>query len=421
MSHATKQMEVSNIADILRLPCLSNAPQIKWVYSTSIGKLSEKFGDRSLFGLMARLLPMLPTISTGPNRTATEKQVILACQAFAAKTVFSAANIYHLKSNIWQQLNFFNPSAGIEFIDILQIGMEIISEPYKKEHPLHLYHGCDIQHSAKADQNLAVPDFQAGLHPLQLWIKRKFLLLLIDRIRQYDGAKDFKRTNAGLLKRTSQAKMREAVNRMGITQISEMLILHQVLCAAIASKEFYSPSPQVQDHENLHRLYQVALLDKHYPTCSLSITQDRLLQLGSCLRSYSNSRVTSLNIVSDNGSELLDSFACTKGDRFNDHHYSNPLDYYLKLELQEQTEELKMQVHEQLRQLPSMQMQSFYLKAQGQNDSQIAKIQSSCASSTVKRRRDRVISQATNISVNSEHFAAVAKAYLEISKEYFET
>jgi hypothetical protein len=408
MSDATKSIEFSNILNMFRLPNLSKAPQIAWAYSTPVCKNLERFGDQALPGILTILLQRLLEIPVRANQTPEDRQTILTCQAFAASTIFASANLYSLKST-WKQLDFYHRSANIEFTDLLQMGMEILSEPYK-EHPLHLFHGFDLQQCSKANWNLSTTDFRLGRHPLQLYLKKKFMLLLIDRIRQCDGANDFKRTNNGLLKRTSEIKMREALNQRGNSQTS-MLILHKTLVLA-GSKDFYTPQPQAGDYQRLHESYQKALIAKKLPTCSFQETQERLSELGSAIRSYGKSNMRSLNVeMGEHGSELL--------DRFSNHNYSDPLQNCLKLELQEQAQKLKQQVNQQLENLPPIQMEAFWLSAAGHNDSQIAKILSIGASSTVKRRRDKTIRQFLKIPID-KNFPVIADIYMEVAQEYFE-
>jgi hypothetical protein len=406
MSDANKSMEISNIANMFRLPSLNSTPQIRWIYSMPVCKNLEKFGDQPLPSILSVLLQRLLKIPVIAHQTTEDRQTILTCQAFAASTIFASANLHSLKS-IWQQLNFYHRSANIEFTDLLQTGMEILSESYK-ESPLHLFHGFD-QQCSEANWDLSTADFRLGRHPLQLYLKRKFMLLLTERIRKCDGAYDFRRTNNGLLKRTSQLKMREALNQRGNSQTS-MLILHKVL---VEAKYFYTPQPQDADYQKLHNSYQDALTAGGLTTCSLKKTQERLAELGSSIRSYSNSNMRSLNEeVGEYGSELL--------DQFSSHSYSSPLENCLKLEEQEQAKALKKRVHLQIENLPATQMESFWLKAAiGQNDSQIAKIQSIGASSTVKRRRDKIIKKALNLTDES-NFSSIADLYLEVAKEYFD-
>jgi hypothetical protein len=305
MSDATKSIEFSNILNMFRLPSLSKAPQITLAYSTPICKNLERFGNQPLSGILSTLLQRLSEIPVTVNHAPADRQTILTCQAFAASTIFAAANLYSLRST-WQQLNFYHRSANIEFADLLQMGMEILSEPYKQEHPLHLFHGFDLQQCSEANWNLSTADFRLGRHPLQLYLKKKFMLLLTDRIRQCDGANEFKRTNNGLLKRTSQLKMREALDQRGNAQTS-MLILHKVL---VESKDFYTPQPQEADYQRLHEAYQKALMAKNLPTCSLQKTQELLAEIGSSIRSYGKSNMRSLNEeVGEQGSKLLDRFS----------------------------------------------------------------------------------------------------------------
>jgi hypothetical protein len=407
MSDANKSMEISNTANMFRLPSLNNAPQIRWVYSTPVCKNLERFGNQSLPSILTILLQRLSEISVIAHQTSENRQTILTCHAFAASTIFASANLCRLKS-IWQNLNFYHRSANIEFTDFLQMGMEILSEPYK-DHPLHLFHGFDLQQCSEANWDLSTADFQLGRHPFQLYLKRKFMLLLTDRIRQCDGAKEFRRTNNGLLKRTSQRKMREALDQRGNSHTS-MLILHKVF---VDFKGFDTHQPQEADYQRLHNAYQEALILESLPTCSFKKTQERLAELGSSIRSYSNSNMRSLNEeMGEHGSELL--------DRFSNNHYNDPLENCLKLERQEQAEDLKQQVHRQLKSLPTIQMESFWLKANGHNDLQIAKLQSIGAGSTIKRRRDKTISKALNMPITNNNFSIVVDNYLEVAHQYFE-
>jgi hypothetical protein len=406
MSDTNKSIEFSNILNMFRLPSLINAPQITWAYSTPICKNLEKFEHQLLPSILATLLQRLLEIPVTANQIPEDRQTILTCQAFAASTIFASANLYSLKS-IWQQLNFYHPSANIEFVDLLQMGMEILSEPYKKEHPLHLFHGFDLQQCSKANWDLSIADFRLGRHPIQLYLKKKFMLLLIDRIRQCDGAKEFKRTDNGLLKRTSKIKMCEALNQRGNPQAS-MLILHKVL---IKSKDFYTPQPQEADYQRLHRAYQKALIVKDLPACGLPETQKRLVELGSSIRSYSTSNMRSLNEeVGEYGSELL--------DRFSNHNHSNLLENCLEIEQQELAAQLKQRVHQQIENLEPIQKESFWLKANGLNDSEIAKLQSVGASSTITRRRNKTISKLLNISID-KNFFHIADMYMEVAQEFF--
>ncbi len=406
MSDAIKSIEFASILNMFRLPSLSNMPQITWAYSKPVCKNLERFGNQPLPSILSTLLLRLLKIPVTAHPTPANHQTILTCQAFAASTIFAAANLYSLKST-WQQLNFYHRSANIEFADLLQMGMEILSEPYKQDHPLHLFHGFELRQCSEDNWNLSTADFRLGRQPLQLYLKKKFMLLLTDRIRQCDGANEFKRTNNGLLKRTSQLKMREALNQRGNANTS-MLILHKVLAE---SKDFYTPQPQEADYQRLHEAYQKALIVKDLPTCSLQKTQERLTELGSSIRNYGNSSLRSLNEeVGEPGSELL--------DIFSNHSYIDPFQNCLKLELQEQAQELKQQVHQQLKNLSPIQMEAFWLSASGHNDSQIAKLQSIGASSTIKRRRDKTISKTLNIPIN-KNFPAIADIYMEVALDFF--
>lgn len=201
--------------------------------------------------------------------------------------------------------------------------------------------------------------------------------------------------------------MCEALSQRGNSETS-MLILHKILAKA---KDFNTQNPQRSDYQKLNAAYQKALAVENLPACSLQEAQDRLAELGSSIRSYGKSNMRSLNEAGEYGSELI--------DRFSQHNYSTPLENCLKLERQAQAENLKRQVHQQLNELSPIDLEAFWLKASGYNDSTIAQAQSIGAGSTVKRRRDRTISKLMKVPIN-KNFSTIADSYMEVAKDYFE-
>jgi hypothetical protein len=403
------------ITDFFRLPRINDSVSIDWVYSLGLCKFlktleTDNFTLPHILTILLQRLEHMPPVA---YRTSTDQQVIYACQAFAASTILSQSNLRSLRISILQPLTLYHPSANICFTSLMQMSLLLISEPTKQpmEHPLHLFQGFDQHKYPDAEWHLSATDFRAGKHPLQLFLKRKHLLSLIGCIREQEGAKDFKRTNNGLLKRTSAIKMGEALARAGISQINVMLILHRVLCEMVAKKDFYTADPQSADYQKLHDAYQVALLNKQQLVCDLAQTKQRLEQLGTCIRNYDNSRMRSLNeVIRENGSELL--------DRLTDDHYGDPLSNFIDREHQQQSLQLKSYVHQQLDQLATTQRESLLLSALGYNDSQIAKHQQVSAS-TIKRRRSRIIQKIFNVSVADNHFSAIDDAYLLVIQDYF--
>lgn len=418
------------INDFFRLPRITDSLNIEWVYSLSLCKFLKTLGGANttlpqiLDVLLQRLAQMPPT----DQRDITNRQVILACQAFAASTIFAKTNLHNLRVGIWNPLNFYHPS-GLDYGDFLQMSLLLVNEPHKKlDEPLNLFHGFDPQLCPETPLSV----FQAGQHPLQIWLKKKHQLCLLDHIREQKGSEDFRRTNYGLLKRTSAIKLGEALTRSGMSQITPLLILQRVLQDAVARKQFNTANPQKADYQRLHLAYQEYLISKNEAVCSLSETIDRLELLGNCLRNYKNSRVQSLNAITiENGDELL--------DRLSSDQYIDPLSTAIDREQQTASEKLKTHIHQQLMSLRPSQLELLCLNALGYNDSQISLIQKVSAS-TVKRRRVRIfqkkfldvnlyslVNNATKISsdlgvvsgqVSQE---AIEAAYLEVIHDYFVT
>jgi hypothetical protein len=432
------EVKILTITDFFRLPRITDSFNIEWVYPLSLCKFLETLGGvdatlpQKLDILLQRLAQMPPANQHIVSSACTtgDRQVILACQAFAASTIFSKANLHNLRVGLWNPLNFYHPS-GLDYGDFLQMSLMLVNEPHKKlDKPLNLFYGFDPQLCNKWHIPIAV--LQAGQHPLQIWLKKKHRLCLIGYIREQEGSKDFRRTNYGLLKRTSAIKMGEALSKSGMLQIPSLLILQRVLQDAVARKHFHTAHPQKSDYQRLHLAYQKYLVNKNQAVCSFSETIDRLELLGNCLRNYENSRVQSLNTISiENGDELL--------DRLNSDRYMDPLSAAIDREQQIASEKLKTHIHQQLMGLRSSQLELLCLNALGYNDSQISLLHKVSAS-TVKRRRLRIfqkkfldvnfcslINSATKISsdlgvaryqVSQE---AIEAACLEVIQDYFLT
>ena len=400
------------INDFFRLPRITDSFNIEWVYSLSLCKFLKALGgeNATLPQLLDVLLQNLAQMPPVDRRTIADQQTILACQAFAAGSIFAKTNLHSLRTGLWNPLRLYHPS-GLDYGDFLQMSLLLVNEPHKKlDAPLNLFQGFDLQRCNEWHTSIAV--FQAGQHPLQVWLKKKHQLCFLDYIRQQQGSEDFRRTNYGLIKRTSAIKLGEALSRSGILQVTSLLILQRVLQEAVAGKKFHTADPQPADYQRLHFAYQEYLVSKNEAVCSLSETIDRLKFLGNCLRGYTNSRVQSLNeITFRDGEELL--------DRLSSDCYPDPLSVFIDQECQTESEKLKDQIYQQLRHLRANQLEILCLSALGYNDSQIAVVHQVSAS-TVKRRRVRMLQKNFRVEQNSCS-SSIESAYLEVIHDYFIT
>jgi hypothetical protein len=399
-----------------RLPRVTSSSHIEWMewicfagfdqFINSIGATNTNVAE-----LLAILLKRLIQMPTTAQHSTLDKQVISALQAFAAWTILSPANLYRIRIEIWTPLNMYHPNANIDFDSLLQMSILEIIAPKSDEHPINLIEGFDLQKYSDGEWQLPNAEFRAGKHPFQHFIRKKHQYLLIGSIRGHEGAKDFKRTNLGSLKRCSTILVGEALKRAGIRELAEMLILHRSLKDAIINKRFSSNHPQENDYIRLHRSYQEDLAAKAESPCSLVETKKRLEQLGCCVRNYGTGRMVSLNqFARGNNCEFI--------DRLSANNYDDTFDKLIDQDRQQQALQLKTKVYQQLNHLPCIQLEALCLNALGYNDSQVAEYQQVSAS-TVKRRRGRIIGQIIDVPLRSSKFKAIDAAYLTVVEDYF--
>jgi DNA-binding CsgD family transcriptional regulator len=405
------EVKILIITDFFRQPRITGSFHIEWVYSLSLCKFLKTLGGENatlpqILAILLQRLAEMPAASSEENR-----QVILACQAFATSTIFASPNLQHLRVGLWNPLNFYHPSE-LDYGDFLQMSLLLVSEPHKKlaNRPLNLFQGFDLNRCT--EWHTAIDVFQAGKHPLQVWLKKKHKLCLIDRIRE-QGAPDFLRTNYGLLKRTSAIKLGEALHRVGTPHITALLILHRALCDAVLRKEFHTAAPRSTDYQRLHVLYQLYLVNKNETVCSLAQTIERLELLGNCLRNYNHGRILSLNeIITENGGELL--------DRLSSDRNKDPLITMIDRERQTEAAKLKTHIHQQIMSLRVQQVEMLCLNALGYNDSQIARIHQVSAS-TIKRRRVQLFQKTFGVETHNTELSSIEAAHLEVIHDYFIT
>jgi hypothetical protein len=399
-----------------RLPRINSSSRIEWIewissagfeqFINSIGATSANIAE-----LLAILLKLLSQIPDASQRSVVDKQVISALQAFSAWTILSPANLYRIRIEIWTPLNMYHPNANIDFDTLLQMAILEILTPKSAEQPINLIEGFDWQKYSDVEWCLSNAEIRASKHPFQHFIKKKHQYLLIGSIRSHEGARDFKRTNLGLLKRCSTIIVGEALQRAGIGQLADMLILHRSIKDAIINKRFSSNHPQENDYIRLHQSYQADLAAKSESPCSLVETKKRLEELGCCVRNYGNSRMMSLNEFAGNNN-------CEFIDRLSANNYGDTFDELIDQDRQQQALQLKNRVYQQLNHLPCIQLEALCLNALGYNDSQVAEYQQVSAS-TVKRRRGRIICQIIDVPLRSNKFRAIDAAYLQVIFDYF--
>jgi RNA polymerase sigma factor (sigma-70 family) len=113
----------------------------------------------------------------------------------------------------------------------------------------------------------------------------KFRQSLIDRLRTLPNAADFKRTNLGLLYRTSiEAALKECEPEGA--RFEGLLLLHQCFREAVVAKEFVTNRPQPSHYDALLARYRSHPQSNKFEIVDRAMTTELLQYLGNTLRNY---------------------------------------------------------------------------------------------------------------------------------------
>ena len=201
---------------------------LTWHRDPRLARYLSGFEDRSLVQIADVLV----------NRMCSNPTNRLACgcvTALLAHILFSTSGRAKIRSQILNPLQ--HHSTQIELADIYQIALDIISQP--------------IQFLANFQ-----PDPANWYGSLVRYSNYRFDRLLIDRIRSLPELSGFKRTNLGLLARTSPRRMKTALIHKGErVRLQQLLLLHQCLVDTIAVDEFDTRNPQPVHYDNLSARY----------------------------------------------------------------------------------------------------------------------------------------------------------------------
>jgi hypothetical protein len=199
--------------------------------------------------------------------TPTDKLACASITALLAHILFSASGRAKIKSQIFNPLQYH--STQIELADIYQIALDIISQP--------------VPFLANFQ-----PDAANWYGSLVRYSNYRCDRLLIDRIRSLPNLSGFKRTNLGLLVRTSPRRIKTALIERGEAnlRLQQLLLLHQCLIDTMGADEFDTRNPQPVHYDNLSARY-IQQCDR----VELAIgDRDTLIQLveymGTAIRTY---------------------------------------------------------------------------------------------------------------------------------------
>jgi hypothetical protein len=221
---------MESIKPFCELPSLENCQDyLTWHREPRLARYLKGLEDRSPEQI-AHIL--VNRILANP----TDKLACACITALLAHILFSASGRARIRSQIFNPLQ--HHSTQIELEDVYQIALDIICQP------VHFL--ANFQ-----------PDLANWYGSLVRYSNYRFDRLLIDRIRNLPGMSGFKRTNLGLLARTSPRRMKTALIQQGERdlRLQQLLLLHQCLVEVIAVGEFDTRNPQPVHYDNLSARY----------------------------------------------------------------------------------------------------------------------------------------------------------------------
>jgi RNA polymerase sigma factor (sigma-70 family) len=172
-----------------------------------------------------------------------------------------------------------------------------------------------ICHPAQFLKNFQ-PDRLDWYQSLATYSYYKFRQSLIDRLRTLPNAADFKRTNLGLLYRTSiEAALKEC--EPAGARFEGLLLLHQCFREAVIAKQFVTNQPQPSHYDALLARYRSHPQSTKLAIVDRAMTIELLQYLGHTLRNYRQIGTYSLDTTvgdTDSGKTFGDLQASPQGD-----------------------------------------------------------------------------------------------------------
>ena len=201
---------------------------LTWHRDPRLARYLSGFEDRSLAQIADVLVNRICS-------TPTDRLACACVTALLAHILFSTSGRARIRSQIFNPLQ--HHSTQIDLADIYQISLDIISQPIHflanfKPDPANWYGSLVRYTNCRSDR------------------------LLIDRLRSLPEMSGFKRTNLGLIARSSPRQMATALSRQGErVRLQQLLCLHQCLVEVIAAGGFDTRNPQPVHYDNLSARY----------------------------------------------------------------------------------------------------------------------------------------------------------------------
>jgi DNA-directed RNA polymerase specialized sigma24 family protein len=304
-------MQTINI--FYQLPQISSQPPcIKWSTLPELQKYIENLNTPHVDQIAYHL------VTSPPNPITTD--CLTAC---LAHIVLNPP--YRLKSTHTLLQQHYTEDLS----DLYQIGLEIISQPHS------------FLSNFDPTKSLAAGYWYPSFYN---WSQLKFDRLLTDKIRNQKGMGNFRRTNLSLISRATPTKITKALHHQGHppTTHATYLTIHHCLSRAVKAKRFNTANPQPTDYAEIFALYQ------KQPVIPLDQQQiiSHLETLGKAIRNYDQLNLQSIDrpLRSDsNQTQTLSDIIPAP---------QTPLETIIDHEYQQQVNQLKNIVIQQLQQLP---------------------------------------------------------------------
>jgi RNA polymerase sigma factor (sigma-70 family) len=221
-----------------------------------------------------------------PNYTPTQKCLRGCITALLAQTLFLDRSVgakvhLQIRRQIFEPLQLHFQETELE--DVYQTGLSIICHP------------------AQFLKNFQ-PDRLDWYQSFATYSYYKFRQSLIDRLRTLPNAADFKRTNLGLLYRTSIESALKECEPAG-ARFEGLLLLYQCFREAVIAKQFVTNQPQPSHYDALLARYRSHPESGKLEIVDRAMTIELLQYLGNTLRNYRQIGTYSLDTtVGDNDS-----------------------------------------------------------------------------------------------------------------------
>jgi hypothetical protein len=333
--------------------------------------------------------------------TETDRLLSGCLTSLLAQIVFSSSGLGQIRFQVVKPLQ--QHSQSLEAIDVYAIGLEIISQPLK---------------------------FLQGFKPSELtWYSslvgyshHRFQRLLIDRLRSLPNMSGFKRTNLGLLVRSSPKRVKTALMEAGEREprLSGLLIIHQYLQEGVSANQFSTKNPEAVHYEELLTRSRKQCAGVNLPLANRDTIIELLNYMGNVLRKYLQPPETSFDRpLGESGSTLGD---------FTPDARPSPVEEITSSDDQQQVRQLNQEVVKKLEELPldhSLLLLMFYGLKMTQKE---AGLEFNVHQTTAKHRHDSYLAKlaksfyqitGSTEQLSIDTLAEIVQALMAVCENYY--